>query len=189
MKRGVTTFPFLIIFVVIDGAIILIFFFGFGTDILNISDKYNDLSTLKNIDQQLAAFALPENGFNNNINLGRKAPFFSSCKNGNSLLSLNNQFLTTYKLILAPISLEELSLKAWTLSWDFPFKVENLYFISNSNIEYFFDNNPSITAEEKKFADDFHLLLNKRKLSDLTSSPTSTKKIIVLFNLNPTSHQ
>ena len=88
MKKGVSMFPFLMIFVLIAGAIFIFFFFNFGTDILNISGKLNKGQTLKNLDQQLAAFSLASNAFNE-LSLGLKANIKTECKSDGSTKKIN----------------------------------------------------------------------------------------------------
>ncbi len=182
MKRGITTFPFLLIFVLIAGAFILMFFFGFGSDILSFSNKLNALSLAKSIDQQLAAFTFSSNAYNT-IQL-RETEVSISCTNKKTTITVDGRTIPTEKLILAPEKLKGETLKAWTYAWYYPFKIENLYFLSNPNIVYYFQN--PITQEEKKFKDNFEINFVKLDISSL--SPSSTKAVVILFNTAQNNH-
>jgi len=176
MKRGISTFPFLLIFSLIAGAVILTFFFGFGQDLLGLLGRYNSLSLAKNIDQQLAAFTFASHA-HNVIPFGKKADVSVSCSNGESIISVDDQSLPTQKLILAPTVLRGNSLRAWTLSWDYPFKVENFYFLFDDDVSYFFQD--TLQGKETYFKTTFKAI--KNDISLLSSTLPHIKKIIVLF--------
>ncbi len=176
-------FPFLLIFVMIAGAIILFFFFQFGTDIRVSSEKVNKVSVLKSIDQQLAAFSLPNNALNSNVDLGIKSKISVNCKitNSNSQTELvfDDKTLISQKLVVSPILLEAKSLQAWTLSWDYPFKVANFYYLIPSIGE---SKNTAISIitpatqnnEQKEFIKNFKF--------PLSTGSSQDKKIVFLLD-------
>lgn len=180
MKRGVSTFPFLLIFVIIAGSLILIFFFSFGSDILSTSEKVSKLSVIKNIDQQLAAFSLADNAIST-INLGRKSEIISDCSNTQTTISFQEKTLKSQKLVLSPIKIQGKSIQAWTLSWNYPFKVTNFYYIipvedASKRVVFFYKEPSSFTPEAKKFIDDFKFPIHK--VSDGINTASSDQKII-----------
>lgn len=186
MKRGISTFPFLLIFVIIAGAIILTYFFTFGKDILSGSEKVNKLSVLKNIDQQLAAFSLSENALNEKMNLGIKSEIKIGCSQLTNL-TFKEQTLKSQKLIVSPVILTGREIKAWTLSWNYPFKIENMYYLFPSegatrNVQFFYKDSLTLPNEAKKFLNDFRLPINK--ISNLVSIPAATtdKKIVFILD-------
>jgi len=192
MKRGVSMFPFLLIFVVIAGAFILIFFFQFGTDLQISSSTVNKLTVLKNIDQQLAAFALPGNALNSNINLGTKADVDITCEIKNAKpqtkLAYQDKAIPSQKLIVSPIKLQARTIQAWTLSWDYPFKVDNFYYIipgigETKNVKIFIKDPPSLNEDQANFIKNFKF--QDLQISSYNSIPNSDKKIVFILDPSP----
>ena len=191
MKRGISMFPFLLIFVLITGAIILIFFFQFGTDIQSSSEKVNKLTILKNIDQQLAAFSFPNNALNPNIDLGIKSEIKIECSDMQTNLIFGDKILKSNKLITSPITIKGRSIQAWTLSWDYPFKIDNFYYLilgssESQNVKIFikepqFPNNGGCNAiceEQKEFIGNFKFFY--QKINSPNSIQSSQYQNIVL---------
>ncbi len=193
MKKAVSTFPFLMIFVIIAGSIILMFFFSFGQDIFSSSEKLNELTILKNIDQQLASFSLPSNAFNPRINLGRKSEIHVNCINDQTILSFNNNQLKTQKLIVSPVKINAKTIQAWTLSWDYPFKIDNFYYLlpgtGDNQINIFIKTPQQDTnLERKRFINDFKfpniIINNPNEISQLSKN----NLIFLLDNIDPRTY-
>ncbi len=202
MKRGASTFPFLLVFIMIAGAIILLFFITFGKDIFSFSDKLSKGTIIKNLDQQLAAFSLPENSGNNLIDLGKESKISMECRpySQNNIFAANISFLNknnniestlkSQKLILAPDILQGKFLKVWTLSWNYPFKIDNLYFFTDERVIFYFVQDPNFNQGEQEFYDNFPQNMNKVPYSNTQTFSIKDKKILVLIddintNINP----
>ncbi len=194
MKRGITMFPFLLIFVMIAGAIILMFFFQFGTDLLSTSEKINKLTVLKNIDQQLAF--LFQNNALSNIELGMKSKITVDCSivNGKpqTNLSFDERSLKSQKIIVAPITLEGKTIRAWTRSWNYPFKIENIYYLlpglgELKNIKIYLQQLPPDKIASNKELKEFIQGLNEIPLLPMTTfaqitAPQTDKKLVILLD-------
>jgi len=187
MKRGVSNFPFLLIFIIIAGSIILIFFFSFGSDIFQTSAKINKLTVLKNIDQQLAAFSLPSNAVAT-IDLGIKAEITTTCSSSLTKFTFQDKTINSQKIIISPIKIKARSLKAWTLSWDYPFKIDNFYYLfpreALREVKLFYKESPDYNTnpEAKKFIDDFKINIQKIQNINDVQAPTTDKKILFLLS-------
>ena len=192
MERGISMFPFLLIFVMIAGAIILFFFFQFGIDLSSTSGKINKLTVLKNIDQQLAAFSFQNNALSN-IELGMKSEIKIDCSfvNGKpqTNLSFDEKSLKSQKIIVAPVVLEGKNIQAWTRSWNYPFKVENVYYIlpgvgELKNVKLYIQQIPPEIRELNKELKEFIQSINKMpstpisRLSEI-NAPYTDKKLVI----------
>src|SRR3989338_1145030 len=118
-KKGVSMFPFVIMFVMIAGAIILFFFFGFAKNIKKQGDTVNDLEIVNLIEKNLDSFTLAENSYKNipHNGLPPKAEISVSClDNKKTRIKLKDSYRDTVKLIVAPTVLKEKQISAWTLA-------------------------------------------------------------------------
>jgi len=182
-------FPFLMIFVLIAGAIILIFFFQFSEQFKSSGEAVNKATILRNIDQNLAAFSLPNNAFNPKIDLGLKSEIEVGCFNKQTNLTFQDKILKSQKMIVSPAILKGKTIQAWTLSWDYPFKVGNFYYLipgkgEPRGVSIFIKTLPTdINRERKKFIDDFKFF--KFTPTDRTSfnnAPSTDKKIAIILD-------
>lgn len=143
-KKGVSMFPFVIMFVMIAGAIILFFFFGFAKNIKKQGDTVNDLEIVNLIEKNLDSFTLAENSYKNipHNGLPPKAEISVSClDNKKTRIKLKDSYRDTVKLIVAPTVLKEKQISAWTLAWNYPFKIDNFYYLANNKIVFYLDPN------------------------------------------------
>ena len=82
-----------------------------------------------NLDDQLNALSTSQKS-NKPLNIKQELRF--DCENLNSL----DFTKSTEKIIFAPTILKDKQIQAWTLSWEFPFRIANLFYLSNENIKY-----------------------------------------------------
>jgi len=140
-KRGVSMFPFVLIFVIIAGAVILFFFFGFSKDILRQGKTLNNLEIVNLLDRKLDSFTLAKNAINT-FDMPAKPEIKINCTDEFGKKKTRIQFKEakrdTYKLIVAPGLLKEKRLIGWTLAWEYPFKIDNFYYLANDNVIFYF---------------------------------------------------
>ncbi|MEK6934343.1 MAG: hypothetical protein AABW46_00535 [Nanoarchaeota archaeon] len=142
-KRGVSIFVFTIMFTLIAGAIILMFFFNFGSDILDFGDKVTTLQNILVLDKNLASFALSPNS-EKTIEFSEDISIDVDCSNQEIFLREGDEEKETKKLIFTPFQLNGRSVQAWTLAWNYPFKIDNLYFLADSNTKFTLDSSSQI---------------------------------------------
>ena len=172
-KRGVSIFVFTIMFTLIAGAIILMFFFNFGSDILDFGDKVTTLQNILVLDKNLASFALSPNS-EKTIEFSEDISIDVDCSNQEIFLREGDEEKETKKLIFTPFQLNGRSVQAWTLAWNYPFKIDNLYFLADSNTKFTLDSSSPIgTYFTSKFP---------RRFTQVT---TATNEVKVYFQ--PTS--
>ena len=173
-KQGFTDIIFKWIFGLIAGALIIIFFVHFATQHITISEALNTREQAAYLDDQLEAFGIAESS-SKTINLQRTFTLATSCDG----FGFGDAQKKTNKVIFAPQILEGTTLNAWTESWDYPYKITNLYYLSNKNgrVLLVYDDNsaafvrdlkiPSIFNVQKIDVRDFHIEAVKRESSTL----------------------
>ncbi|MCX6711867.1 MAG: hypothetical protein NT139_02430, partial [Candidatus Woesearchaeota archaeon] len=129
MKKGISDIPFKWIFSAFVGVIIIAFFVRFAYQHVDTSNKLNTRQMIFSLDDQLNALSTSQQS---NKYIDIKQELTLDCDNLNSL----DFTKSTEKIIFAPPLLKNEKIEAWTLSWEFPFKIANLYYLSNKNIRY-----------------------------------------------------
>jgi len=129
MKKGISDIPFKWIFILIVGALIIAFFVRFAYQHIETTNKINTRQMIYNLDDQLNALSTSQQS---NKYIDIKQELNLSCGSLNSL----DFKKSTEKIIFSPSTLKNEKIAAWTLSWEFPFKIANLYYLSNKNIRY-----------------------------------------------------
>ena len=134
-------FPFVLIFVIVAGAIILFFFFGFAKDILRQGESLNDLEIVNLLDRKLDSFTLAKNAINTFDVPGRpeiEITCFEDFGKKKTRIQIKDAKYGTYKMIATPSLLKEKKITAWTLAWEYPFKIDNLYYLANDKVKFYF---------------------------------------------------
>ena len=148
-KKGVSMFPFVVIFVLIVGAMILIFFLGFSGDILSKEDKVSRLLTVNLIDKQLAALSGASDS-SSELTLPLDSVINISCfsMEGSRIQDIGSEKSKeevfkrdTEKLVLAPLTLRK-DVTFWGLDWNYPFKIDKFYFLIDEDIHFYFHQAP-----------------------------------------------
>ncbi|MFH1591818.1 MAG: hypothetical protein ABIB47_00420 [Candidatus Woesearchaeota archaeon] len=145
-KRGVSMFPFVIIFVLLAGAIILMFFFGFAKGVKEQGESVNNLQIVNLLDRELDSFTLAENA-RDTFEFPSEPEINITCIGGEkSRIQYGDARRDTFKLIAAPGILKGKKLDAWTLAWEYPFKIDNFYYLGNKKIRFYSPYSPPGTA-------------------------------------------
>ncbi len=184
-KRGVSIFVFTIMFTIIAGAIILVFFFSFGKDLLGFSEKLTKTENILVLEKNLASFALASNS-EKVIQFSEDSKIRIECDNTDKKIYLKipkneKDKRETKKLIFVPFDIEGKSVQAWTLAWNYPFKIDNLYFVADQNTRFYFVNPTGDLP--KYFFDKFPKRFNPQKVTALPNFLDKT--VLVYFDSNP----
>jgi len=189
IKKGVSTFPFLLIFVLIAGAVILMFFLGFGKDIFSFSKFKTQAEVSGILEKQLDAF-MYGNDIKKQIILPKKPKpnidIFCNNKKRELIINFNEAKNPTQKLIFAPKKLTNNIVSLWTLSWDFPFKIDNIYYLADKETFFYFDEPPQsphdIFIKSRIIKDEFPKQPYFNKLSSIPTITNRGKYILIFFN-------
>lgn len=138
-KKGVSMFPFVMMFVLIAGAIIIVFFFGFAKSVKTQGDFVNDLQVANLLERKLDSFTLAKNA-RNIFELPRISEVDIECRNGKTSIVVGESKRESFKLINAPRSFDNRRLIAWTLAWEYPFKIDNFYYLADNNVRFYFES-------------------------------------------------
>ncbi len=129
MKKGISDIPFKWIFILIVGVFIIAFFVRFAYQHIETSNKINIRQAIFSLDDQLNALSTSQQS---NKPIDIKQELNLDCDSLNSA----DFEKSTEKIIFAPSLLKNEKIQAWTLSWEFPFRIANLFYLSNKNIRY-----------------------------------------------------
>ena len=127
-NRGFSADIFKWIFGLVAGAIILMFLVRFALQHVDISSKLTDLEYGEYIDDQLEAFRISGSG-SKTLELAEGYTLNLDCDG----FGINRNLKKSNKIIFGPRSLQG-SLAIWTDSWEFPFKITNVYYIGDENL-------------------------------------------------------
>ncbi|MEK6952761.1 MAG: hypothetical protein AABX29_07135 [Nanoarchaeota archaeon] len=183
-KRGVSIFVFTIMFTLIAGAILLVFFFNFGKDLIRFSNKETKVENLLILEKNLASFALSSNSekaisFSDNSKIG------ITCDSSNKKLFLSSQdgqySKEVKKLIFLPFNIGSSEVEAWTLAWNYPFKIDNLYFVADKDVTFYFPGAPYISNEK---ANHFYNKFKQTRFEVKTNTPTQLDKGVIVYLIN-----
>lgn len=182
-KRGVSIFVFTIMFTLIAGAIILVFFFNFGRDLISFSNKETKVENLLVLEKNLASFALSSNS-EKTISLSDNSKIGITCDNSNKKLFLSShdgQYSKEIKkLIFLPFNISNNEVEAWTLAWNYPFKIDNLYFVADKNVIFYFPEH--LVGNAEYFFNKFKQTRFNWKTTQPTQFDQNNKGVIVYFN-------
>ncbi len=109
----------------IAGAVILLFFMQFAFDQQSVQETVQTREALVDLDDQLDAFAVSE-ASSKTIQLPKNSELSFSCEG----LQLEDYARRDEKIIFSE-SFSADSINAWTLRWEFPFPVANLFYLDN----------------------------------------------------------
>ncbi len=131
MKKGLAV-QFKWIFSVVAGAIILIFFIRFAFLQTGMNQNLENREILASLSDQLEAFSIASKS-SKEIDIGKEVDIKFSCEN----LSIEEYSKNMNKIIFAR-DLSGSKLKAVTLSWKYPFKAGNFFYLSDDKTKYYF---------------------------------------------------
>lgn len=179
-KRGVTGYTLLWVFTTIAGAVILAFFIKFAFDIMDTGEKRIDAESVVNLDDQLSALGVSENTYKK-LEGFKDFNFEVSCDG-----FLGGSFhKNTDKVVFSPVNLQGRSLEVWSKGFRYPFKVGNMFFLSDEEERYVlvYDDKSKSYVLDLKIPSIFNLQkmdLKNFKLQDIVKSSSSLT--LVFFN-------
>lgn len=134
-KRGLAT-QFNFIFILVAGAIILIFFVGFAIKYKGLQEDRNEIEVLKGIDNSLYALQSSSLLTTKEINIPIKTKF--DCEN----IIISDKILKTNKFIFSPTELNKQTF-IWYQPFELPFRVTDFYYIFPKNQKFYliYDSN------------------------------------------------
>src|SRR3989344_1049358 len=183
-KRGVSIFVFTIMFTLIAGAILLVFFFNFGKDLIKFSGSETKVENLLILEKNLASFALSSNS-EKSISFSDNSKIGITCDNSNKKLLLgshNGEYSKEIKkLIFLPFNISSNEVEAWTLAWNYPFKIDNLYFVADDSVTFYFPGAPYTNEKAKYFFNKF----KQTKFKQSTTQPGPLDKGVIVYLNNP----
>ena len=164
-KKGV---EFNMIFVLVAGVIILLFFVGFAYRHINVSKTFTDKQVLFRIESDLESYG---KAFESDKPLNIPSDLSLDFKCG--VINVNQEVKNTNLIIFSPDTLLSKGF-VWTKSWDYPFKITNLFYVAGSDTIFFVVDNQDVyrnlPVRFKKF------YLNKENtdlISDKLQNPNS----------------
>src|SRR3989344_2376704 len=197
-KRGVSIFVFTIMFTLIAGAIILVFFFSFGKNLFSFSSELTKTENLLVLEKNLASFALSSNS-EKTITFSEDSYIDINCVSGKFELQAEKtvpgergRTIPTEKLIFSPFPIKSSSVQAWTLAWNYPFKIDNLYFVADDKTTFYFPDYSSLATSSpaKYFVDKF----DQTKFNVVKGTPPNAlQQAVIVYFVNapptPTTNQ
>lgn len=140
-KKAELSSTFTYIFALVVGAIILVFFIRFAIQAEKGGTELVKAEVLQSLDSSLQAFSvstystdvLPKPPWPQVISLrfGTKA----NC--GKAMIEGQKYFAQIPRIIYGPEEMKGKQLQAWTISWHFPFRVANFFFLTNDRSLYY----------------------------------------------------
>lgn len=144
-KRGMVSPVFKYIMALIVGAMFLIFLIKFAFTYMEQSDTIDAYKLMYGFDDLLSAIGTSEDAYNDyHFGIMTKIEF------DNDYLRIKEQKKKISKIIFSPKILEGQSIKIITKQWDFPFAVDNFFYITNPRHKYFLiynDDNEDFVRE------------------------------------------
>lgn len=183
-KRALISFKY--IFVIIAGALILIFFVRFAFQYKTISEKLTAREIVFTIDDALDAFSVSTES-NKDIDLNLETTLKFDCNTINYL----DYTKKTNKIIFSPTTLKGKALQAWTLSWEFPFTITNFFYLTNKKTKFYLIYDQSSFSEVNNIYNNIPTRFNKvvtDKNFNINSIKTTTRyldKVNFIFFTQP----
>ncbi|MFH0701891.1 MAG: hypothetical protein V2A62_05660 [Candidatus Woesearchaeota archaeon] len=140
-KQGQVEVTFNWIYIVIAGAVILLFFAGIIVKQKIASEETLDRDVMRIMENIFTAAQVSENT-KTSIDMGglRDYVFYFSCEDGVSKYGLEGRSLPvedSVNPIFAPSKVQSATLITWSVPYKLPFKVIDFLFITSSNTKYF----------------------------------------------------
>ncbi len=184
VRKSQVSIQFSWIFILIAGAIILLFFIGIVYKQKDVSETRLSATLLKQLDPILSGAQLEEQALNE-IDITSPAAMQFVCDGEESYYSIGNtRKPTPTKIIFAPSEIESQKLITWTQSFNKPFKVTNLFYLTSPTVRYIIIGNEDIYD---MIPDE----IEKYKCTSVSSCSLSSEghdqERIVSFDGNPTA--
>lgn len=183
-KKGVIEVQLNWIFILIVGAIILLFFVFVSKSITKSAEVKTSQKILTNIDALLTGTSTTEKTasrleipktditYTCFVDEGACSPQYG-CTSGFEYTKTGKAIDTSSLVIFSPEKISGPSLITWTQDWQFPFKVMNVMFLSRPDIKYILvaeDEDALANEIQELFADNEFLEVMRIKKSDLLAA-------------------
>jgi len=156
-KRGLSPI-FQYILVAVIGGIILLFFIRFAYQSSSSFDTLNSVYIKNTLKDSLVALTVsesssmifPEHGWPEEVSfvIGEEA----TC---GKISVGESDFVPFSQIVYGPPVLNGKRMEVWTRSWEYPFEINNLFYVTNKNTKYFLvynENNKRFVEELDSFA-------------------------------------
>lgn len=131
-KKGDVSPVFKYIFVMIVGAVFLLFFINFAFKYIGTQEKKESLISISGFDDTLSILGTSDNA-KNVYNFGREVSWtFEDGKIG----TLNNT-KSTSKTVFSPKKLQGQKIVIWTRKWVMPYAIDSFFYLTNENHQYY----------------------------------------------------
>ncbi|MBD3249779.1 hypothetical protein GF336_07065 [Candidatus Woesearchaeota archaeon] len=145
IRKSQVSIQFSWIFILIAGAIILLFFIGIVYKQKDVSETRLSATLLKQLDPILSGAQLEEQALNE-IDITSPAAMQFVCDGDESFYSIGDaRKPTPTKIVFAPSEIESQKLITWTQVFNKPFKVANLFYLTSPTVRYIFDDSRQST--------------------------------------------
>lgn len=147
------------LFVIIAGAIILSFFIVFTFKYIALQEKRQDAALARTFGENIHLLEASgiESYFidDSSFKLGVTTKLDFICEEDTSTIVVNNNFGQDIKneVVFAPTSLTTSSIDAWIYSWDYPYYIANIIYLSDPGRAYYLIHD----VRSKEFVEDLEI--------------------------------
>lgn len=147
-KKGDISPVFKYIFVMIVGAMFLLFFVNFAFKYIGVQEKKESLISISGFDDTLSILGTSDNA-KNVYNFEREVSYtFEEGKIG----TLNSSKSTT-KIVFSPNTLRGRKIVIWTRKWVMPYAIDSFFFMTNEKHRYYIVYQPEFEKLAKDLDD------------------------------------
>ena len=180
-KKGFSAQLFKWIFVVVAGALLLIFFIRFAFQQTEIFGQKGSVELISSLEDQLEAFSISEKS-SKSISLGYNTDLEIDCER----IVNENLPKRTNLIIFSPSKLSGKNVLAWTRSWEFPYQISNVFYLTNENSRYLliYDKDSFEIVSNFNFPSSFNLQktnLDNLNLDDLAANTKNLQSLNLIF--------
>ena len=191
-KRGIAP-VFQYIFVAIAGIIILSFFVQSALRQSNISKEVGNIQTVNALEDNLRALEVATNA-NKEIQLAAKQGITVNKPVCGVLRVENSPQIRTQEAIFSNTELKADKLKVWTVSWEYPYRIMNFFFLADGQTEYIVQGTGRLAEElvgiqrqREPYCDNFEFIPKIFNVKTNSYTPQSGQvKKYVFINQEPT---
>lgn len=175
MKKGFAI-SFKWMFSMIAGVIILVFFIRFAFLQTGMNEKLEDREILASLSDQLESFSIAAKS-NKEIDIGKEVNIKFRCEN----LSIGMYSKEMNKVIFAR-DISGRKINAWTLSWKYPFRTGNFFYLSDDKTKYYFFTYTNDLRYEQVPSRFNKIIKTNFDLEEVKRSVGENKAVLVFFN-------
>lgn len=181
MNKKAISQMFTWIFIIIAGSLILIFFIRFAFQQTQIFGQKGSVELIASLEDQLEAFSVSEQS-SKSVSLGYNTEVEFTCDQ----IVNENIPKRTNLLIFAPSKIKGKNLLTWTLNWEFPFSIANVYYIASEQSRYLliYDKESFSQVASFNFPDFFSLQkinYDNLNLDDLAQNTRNLQNLNLIY--------